>query len=221
MELPSSIIKIGFGAFEYCTGLTSIELPPYITEISEEMFNGCNALTSVKVPVNVTEIGRFAFNGCKALTGFVFPPNITKIDDSAFSDCLSLTSLTLPASVDTIGDHAFSGCRGLTSFYVCREEPLEMSKYVFANIDKLKFILYVPRGTRERYFNTTGWGTCGMGYIENIVEYDPTGIDKVTTSTDAKELSRYSVNGQRLVGPTKGLNIVKYSDGSVKKVAVQ
>ena len=48
--------------------------------------------------------------------------------------------------------------------------------------------------------------------------YDITGIGKVTTSTDVKEVSRYSVNGQRLATPTKGLNIVKYSDGSVKKV---
>lgn len=60
-----------------------------------------------------------------------------------------------------------------------------------------------------------------FGYFENIVEFDATGIDKVTTSTDAKELSRYSVNGQRLSAPAKGLNIVKYSDGSVKKVVVQ
>ena len=43
---------------------------------------------------------------------------------------------------------------------------------------------------------------------------------KTITSSEAKGLSRYSVNGQRLSAPTKGLNIVKYSDGSVKKVAV-
>ena len=51
--------------------------------------------------------------------------------------------------------------------------------------------------------------------------FNPTGIDKTTTSTDVEEVSRYSLNGQLLVGPTKGLNIVKYSDGSVKKVAVE
>lgn len=44
---------------------------------------------------------------------------------------------------------------------------------------------------------------------------------KTIISSDAKELSRYSVNGQRLSAPAKSLNIVKYSDGSVKKVAVQ
>lgn len=58
-------------------------------------------------------------------------------------------------------------------------------------------------------------------YFENIVEFEATGIDKTTTSTDVEEVARYSVNGQRLSAPTKGLNIVKYSDGSVKKVDVR
>ena len=54
--------------------------------------------------------------------------------------------------------------------------------------------------------------------FENIVEYDATGIGGTTISSDVKELSRYSVDGQQLSTPTKGVNIVKYSDGSVKKV---
>ena len=55
----------------------------------------------------------------------------------------------------------------------------------------------------------------------NIIEYDATGIDKVTNRSDVKEISRYSLNGQRVTSPTKGVNIVVYSDGGIKKVAVQ
>ena len=77
-------------------------------------------------------------------------------------------------------------------------------------------MLYVPKGMAAEYKNSCNWS-----YFKNIVEFDATGIDKVTISADAKEMSRYSVNGQRLSAPTKGLNIVKYSEGSVKKVAVQ
>ena len=55
----------------------------------------------------------------------------------------------------------------------------------------------------------------------NVVEYDVTGIDKVASSANATECSRYSVNGQRLSVPTKGLNIVRYSDGSVRKIVVR
>ena len=71
-------------------------------------------------------------------------------------------------------------------------------------------------GTRDDY-----WVSDFGDYFENIVEFEPTGIDKTTTSTDVEEVARYSVNGQPLSAPTKGLNIVKYSDGSLKKVAVR
>ena len=95
------------------------------------------------------------------------------------------------------------------------EKVPKIGEDVFKGCDATKCILYVPKGTYDDYFISN------FGYFENIEEFEVTGIGKPTTSTDAKELSRYSVNGQRLVGPTKGLNIVKYSDGSVKKVVVQ
>ena len=91
-----------------------------------------------------------------------------------------------------------------------------MGGAVFFDVDKKNCTLYVPQGTKQDYFLANEWR-----YFENIVEFDATGIDKTTTSTDAEEVPRYSVNGQRLAGPTKGLNIVKYSDGSVKKVTVE
>ena len=86
---------------------------------------------------------------------------------------------------------------------------------VFENCDAKKCTVYVPKGTYDDYWLSD------FGYFENIVEFEATGIDKTTTSTDVEEVVRYSVNGQRLSAPTKGLNIVKYSDGSVKKVAVE
>ena len=76
--------------------------------------------------------------------------------------------------------------------------------------------LYVPQGTKEAYANADVWKDFG-----NIIEYDATGIDKVTNRSDVKEITRYSLNGQRVTSPTKGVNIVVYSDGSIKKVAVQ
>ena len=107
-------------------------------------------------------------------------------------------------------------CSGLTSIYVYAEKVPEMGYGVFENCDAKKCTVYVPKGTYDDY-----WISDFGYFFENIVEFDPTGIDKTTTSTDVEEISRYSVNGQRLVGPTKGLNSVKYSDGSVKKVAVE
>ena len=59
------------------------------------------------------------------------------------------------------------------------------------------------------------------GVFDNIVEFDVTGIDETATTGEVKETSRYSVNGQLLCMPIKGLNLVKYSDGVVKKVVVR
>ena len=126
-----------------------------------------------------------------------------------------MTSLTIPSSVTSIGDNAFWGCSGLTSIYVYPEKTPKLGTDIFDDCDAKNCTVYVPTGTYDDYWLSE------FGYFENIVEFDATGIDKVTTSNDAKELSRYSVNGQRLSAPSKGLNIVKYSDGSVKKVAVQ
>ena len=138
-----------------------------------------------------------------------------KIGDYAFFGCSRLTSLTLPSGVTEIGYSAFEGCSGLTSIYVYTEKLPDMGRDVFDGCDAKKCTVYVPKGTYDDYWLSE------FGYFENIVEFDPTGINNVITSNDAKELSRYSLNGQRLSSPAKGLNIVKYSDGSVKKVAIQ
>ena len=161
------------------------------------------------------KIGDLAFEGCSGLTSLTLPSGLTEIGSCTFRGCSGLTSLTLPSGVTKIGYYAFEGCSGLTSIYVYTEKLPDMGRDVFDGCDAKKCTVYVPKGTYDDYWLSE------FGYFENIVEFDPTGINNVITSNDAKELSRYSLNGQRLSSPAKGLNIVKYSDGSVKKVAIQ
>ena len=152
---------------------------------------------------------------CYLNNGYDYTSNDV-IGSRAFLGCSGLTSLTLPAGITSIGDEAFQGCSGLTSIYVYAEKVPKIDSNAFKGVDAKKCTLYVPMGTRYDYC-ASDFGD----YFENIVEFEATGIDKTTTSTDVEEVVRYSVNGQRLSAPTKGLNIVKYSDGSVKKVAVR
>ena len=215
ITLPSGVTEIGDYAFRDCSGLTSLTLPSGVTEISEGAFGNCSGLTSLTLPSGVTEIGKFAFYGCRGLTSLTLPSGLTEIGYGTFSGCSGLTSITLPSGVTEIGEFAFHRCSGLTSIYVYTEKLPKMGRDVFDGCDAKKCTVYVPKGTYDDYWLSE------FGYFENIVEFDPTGINNVITSNDAKELSRYSVNGQRLSAPAKGLNIVKYSDGSVKKVAVQ
>ena len=214
LTIPSSVTSIGESAFSGCSGLTSLVIPSSVTWISGEAFSGCSGLTSLVIPSSVTSIGRSAFSGCSSLTSLTIPSSVTMIGWSAFEGCSGLTSLTIPSSVTSIGNYAFEGCSGLTSIYVYPEKTPKLGTDIFSGCDAKKCKVYVPTGTYDDYWLSE------FGYFENIEEFDATDIDNVTTASDAKEVSRYSVNGQRLSAPAKGLNIVKYSDGSVKKVVV-
>ena len=229
ITIPSSVTWIGDSAFEGCSGLTSLTIPSCVTWIGDSAFEGCSGLTSLTIPSSVTSIGSGAFEDCTGL------PNLYYIIDDEIETYLSkghpyigvecgieyylndkkITSVVIPSTITELGKYAFQNCRDLTSVYVSWSVPNSASS-AFSGVDISKITLYVPQGTETDYFLADVWGDFGK-----IVEFDATGIDKVTTSNDTKELSRYSVNGQRLSAPAKGLNIVKYSDGSVKKVVVQ
>ena len=200
-----------------------------ITEIEDRTFYGCSALENLSIPEGVEYIDWSAFYKCSSLVNLYY-----KIDEKIetylryghlyinvecgieyYLNDKKITSVAIPSTITELGRYAFQNCRDLTSVYVSWQFPIPTGS-AFYGVDISKCTLYVPQGTEQDYWLADVWGDFG-----NIVEYDPTGIDRVTTSNDTKELSRYSVNGQRLSAPAKGLNIVKYSDGSVKKVAVQ
>lgn len=52
-------------------------------------------------------------------------------------------------------------------------------------------------------------------------EYDPTSVKAPMTSGIQKIAGYYSINGARLAAPQKGINIVKYADGTTMKVLVK
>ena len=229
LTIPSSVTSIERSAFKGCSGLTSLIIPSSVTSIGSYVFENCSGLTSITIPSSVTEIGGAAFKGCSSLINLYY-----KIDEKIetylryghlyinvkcgieyYLNDKKITSVAIPSTITKLGEYAFQNCRDLTSVYVSWQSPISTGS-AFYGVDISKCTLYVPQGTEQDYWLAPVWGDFGK-----IVEFDATGIDKVTTSTDAKELSRYSVNGQRLSAPAKGLNIVKYSDGSVKKVVVQ
>ncbi len=72
----------------------------------------------------------------------------------------------------------------------------------------------------------TSWGNNMEAYVNNCNEVylnETTAIKAAVADTDenAHEVARYSVDGTQISSPVKGVNLVKMSDGSVKKVVVK
>lgn len=183
--------------------------------IGASVFSDCRSLTSVIIPSSVTEIGWGVFKYCRSLTSVNIPSSVTEIGEYAFWGCSSLTSVDIPSSVTSIGERAFYDCSGLRSIYVYAGTVPSTVAGAFEGCDSKNCTLYVPKGTYDAYW-LSEWG-----YFENIVEFDATNIRNIVAEPEVQENARYAVNGQRLTAPVKGINLVKYNNGMVKKEIVK
>ena len=82
---PGTKVVAG-GAFDGCTGLTSVTIPDSVTSIGYSAFSDCSGLTSITIPDGVTEISNGTFSGCTGLTSITIPDSVTDIGYGAFYD---------------------------------------------------------------------------------------------------------------------------------------
>lgn len=230
ITIPRNVSTIGKNAFEGCNSLAKVYIEDLCawSQISfgnkyanplfyakHLFYDNDEEVVELSSENLTTAINSNAFVNCEGLKNVELPANIKSIGSSAFEGC-NLTNVELSSNITHIGSSAFAKNEKLKAVYVLWETPLSISSDVFSGINKQECTLFVPKGTYQSYWLST-WGD----NFDNIEEYDVTGIDSVLTLEKNKENSRYSVNGTRLVQPTKGLNIVEYSDGSIRKEIVK
>lgn len=219
ITIPNSVAYIGDNCFQGCGGLEkAVILSDQITEIPNEAFADCNALHTIKLPANLERIGERAFIGTWRLgtkDGLTIPSKVREIGSEAFYKSLfDAVDIVLPASLTNIYS-AFEGS-GARVIHCYMPEPLPLSSFSFGGGGSLSNCkLYVPKGCANKYRNAEVWRDF------DIEEMEVTGIASVTNDSTITEVSRYDVNGQQLSVPTKGLNIVHYSNGTVKKIMVE
>ena len=174
---------------------------------------GQDNITSVVFSSDVEFIGGGAFYECKNLASITLSDGVREIERYAFSGT-KLHSVIIPASIEYIGKEALGS---LDYAVILKDTPprvevsnptLSPQKPFYASV------LYVPVGSKEIYKRTRPWNDY------RIIEGVPSGIESVETG-HADELGRYLLDGTKVEGPQKGLNIIRYSDGSTKKVMVK
>ena len=196
--------------------IKDLVIPNSVSSIGGLVFAECSGLTSVTIPNSVTAIGSYAFVNCSGLTSVTIPNSVISIDDGAFSYCSGLTSVIIPNSVTVIGNYAFTECSKLEEVYCLAELVPSTNSTVFEKSYPEYMTLYVPASALNTYKITEPWsefGTILPISSETKIEY--------TTMQEAEIKERYSLEGFKSGNPKKGLNIIRMSDGTVKKVVVK
>ena len=215
VDIPNSVTSIGDYAFCKCTSLAYADIPHSVTSMGRYAFWGCSSLASVVIPNSVTSIGEGTFSYCTGLVSVDIPYSVTSIGDCAFLGCDSLASVVIPGSVTSIGDGAFTNCNNLKKLVCHATMPPVFADELwgaFVGVNKDACTLYVPQESLDAYKSAAHWKD-----FFNIA----TGVKNATKTSSATESERYSTDGTRLASPQKGINIIRMSDGTVKKVLVK
>lgn len=222
ITIPSSVTSIESKVFDSCTRLSSIIIPNSVTYMGTCIFRYCRALQSVSLPATLTSITSEMFKGCSLLKEVNIPETITEIAGYSFSDCSLLESLRIPSLVQSIGSSFISGCQNLKHIYCYAESLPETAPYTFSKSygavpDLGKVTLHVPESSLELYKLTEPWS-----YIATIVPLNDNEltVGKLTVNNHA-DIDCHTISGYRVSNPQSGLNIIRKSDGTVKKVMVK
>lgn len=241
INIPNTVTGIGYEAFYGCINLKSLVIPNGLVNIGARSFFGCSDLASITIPNSVKSIGQYAFGNCIGLysvTSLITVPY--KLDESVFqctgdydADIMySIVKLFVP-----IGRSAtYAATTGWKKFMSIADTDtrfkltymVDGTVYKSYDIQAAEVITPEPDPVKEGYI-FSGWSD--IPYLMPAQDVTVTGsftIDpeyQVSIDTIKKENAvpeaYYSPEGRRLDAPQRGINIIKMSNGTTKKVVVK
>ena len=229
--IPNTVRSIGNQAFRGISSLAYINIPEGMEHISAEAFYACTRLSTISIPSTLKTIASNAFAYCEDLENFSVNESsqLYNIGSYAFRNCNSLKKVTLPASLTSIDYRSFYHCPSLKEIHSEIVTPFYINDDVFLsyNGDNIwdedysvydKAVLFVPKGCVNTYKETEYWNL-----FKTILEEGtpiPTGV-KAVAENNRTNVETYTLGGQRVDSPVRGMNVIKMSDGTVRKVLVK
>jgi len=248
ITFPQSLRVISTRAFEGCQGLTEVVIPDGVTTIGWRALGNCQNLTTVTVGKGIETMDAGTFEASDNIRNvalhcndfiekdhtlyegighvfnsvgiFVLDEGLMRLGASAFSGCY-VYSLTIPSSVTSIGSDAFYYSFSLADIYCYAEQVPETASNAFNVSNYTEATLHVPANAVDAYKSAEGWQN--FGNIVALTDEDPkpTGVSTMEYAPMTTNKTIYDLQGHQLAQPKKGLNIIKMSDGTTKKVIIK
>ena len=109
----------------------------------------------------------------------------------------------------------------MTDVYCIAEKVPSTNKNAFKDSYPEHIILHVPAGSIEDYRASVPWS----GFREIVAltdeEIDPSSIVLTNSDSSPYPINYYNMDGKRIPKPQRGLNIIKMSDGTTKKIFIK
>ena len=154
------------------------------------------------------------------------------INESAFSGHNDLVGVVIPESLDTISSSAFSGCLGLSFIFSQAINAPKAAPDAFGSLTGSYTYVVVYDDDVEAYKAHPVWGKFQITGITEFLDtltpttfagaFDGDDADGIrSTNSDARTSEVFDLSGRRQNAPQRGMNIIRMSDGTTRKVLVK
>ncbi len=115
--LPEGMMKIPGSMCEICHNLKKVVLPSTLKRIGIGAFCRCSQLFDINIPDGIEDIGENTFQSCKSLKQITIPSSLKRLSPEIF-DSSGIESIELPEGLEEIGYWAFYCCHRLKTLVI-------------------------------------------------------------------------------------------------------
>lgn len=237
VTLPSSLRVIGRSAFDTTLALTTIDIPEGCERLNTAAFQGAG-LESLTLPASVKTIADLSVSWMEQLTSFTatgleeiqpfaihynyilddinLNEGLRVIGHAGISGC-AISELTIPSTVERMDSLCLISNFELRDLYMLPLNPPLTQDDLFATDIPINLyeqvVLHVHPESLEAYREHPIWSK--FSAIEGDII---SGISGIIADPEARIVDIYDLQGHRLPALAPGLNIVRMSDGTIRKL---
>ena len=243
IKLSDNMSKIPYGVFENCYSLSSLTIPGNIYEISlyymyeslnssinstyHYTFGNCEQIRSVRMEYGVRNLYciyngenkyRKYFNYCGWGNLDAKPEKLfldRKLKDPVYF--YDLKELELGEHISEVQVGSLYKCKSLKTIISYAINPPVLPEC--SNDQYMDVIVKVPLEALEAYQKAKGWKEFWNLEGDPSLNSNTSGVENIILENpDKVEIGRYDLNGRPVSDSYKGITIIRYSDGSTRKV---